>query len=202
MLSEEGILESADERIQEHRTGDVVLTVTDSAGSPMADAEVTVPGSSVIVEHRIAVEGAGRDVLMEPNIRKVPLRLRSPSPEDARPDLVRVLDALGGEVLPPRSIDTLTMVPGVLRAADYELTAVVAGSRLLSVEPGDTADALYGVAVDIGTTTVVAYLIHLTTGEVVAAASGLNPQSRYGGDVISRLTVAVSEADGAARVDS
>jgi uncharacterized 2Fe-2S/4Fe-4S cluster protein (DUF4445 family) len=58
----------------------------------------------------------------------------------------------------------------------------------MTVEPGDTTRHLYGVAFDIGTTTVVAYLMDLTSGREIASASDLNPQGAYGEDLISRLS--------------
>jgi uncharacterized 2Fe-2S/4Fe-4S cluster protein (DUF4445 family) len=71
---------------------------------------------------------------------------------------------------------------------------VVAGDRLIAVEPGDTSGAHYGVALDIGTTTLVGYLLDLTTGTEVAFAAQPNPQASYGGDVISRIEFAQGNA--------
>jgi uncharacterized 2Fe-2S/4Fe-4S cluster protein (DUF4445 family) len=162
----------------------------------MGSAEVTVPLSSFLTEHRIAVEGTGREVLVEPNLRKVAFRLQSPSTDDPRADLTRLLDAFGGDVRPPASLSVMTQLPGALREGGFQVTAAAMGDALLAVEPGDTSGDAYGLAVDIGTTTIVAYLCHLPTGEVVATASDLNPQAQYGEDVISRLAMAVSQQDG------
>ncbi len=162
--------------------------------------EVSVPDSSLMVEHHIAVDGLARDIVVEPNVRKVALRLPSPTIDDPRADLNRVMDALGRDVRPPGGLALLRELPRALRDSDYHLTAVVASDALVGLEPGDTSDAAYGVAVDIGTTTVVAYLCHLPTGEVVAVASELNPQTQYGEDVIARLQMAVMEPDGAERL--
>jgi len=73
-------------------------------------------------------------------------------------------------------------------------TAIVAGSRLIGIEPGDTADQLYGMAFDIGTTSVVGYLLDLRKGKQVALSSMLNPQAAFGADVISRISFASAEA--------
>jgi uncharacterized 2Fe-2S/4Fe-4S cluster protein (DUF4445 family) len=166
----------------------------------VGDTEVVIPASSLVEEHRIVVEGASREVSLEPNIHKTALRLAAPSADDARPDLARVLDGLGGKVGPPSGVIPLAALPGLLRASGYQVTAVVAGDRLLTCEPGDTSEQAYGAAIDVGTTTVVLYLVDLLGGEVVATASGLNAQSRYGGDVISRLKLAVTEAGGTERL--
>lgn len=72
-------------------------------------------------------------------------------------------------------------------APDREVTQVFSGKRLLAEEPGDTAARLYGIAVDIGSTTLVASLIDLGTGSRVGSASALNPQARRAQDVLSRI---------------
>jgi len=71
--------------------------------------------------------------------------------------------------------------------ASIEKTIVKAGGILLSVEPGDTTQELYGVAVDIGTTTLVVALIDLREGHEIAVASSLNPQALHAQDVLSRI---------------
>jgi len=163
-------------------------------------AEVTVPASSLVAEHHIMVEGVGREILVQPNVRKVALRLPPPSRDDPRADLSRVMDALGPGVQTPTSLDVLQRIPGLLRGADYRVTALIVGDALVALEPGDTAEHAYGLAVDIGTTTLVAYLCHLPTGRVAAVASELNPQVQYGEDVISRLQMAVSQREGASHL--
>lgn len=79
------------------------------------------------------------------------------------------------------------------------LTRVYAGDALLDTEPGDTTRSGYGVAVDIGTTTLVVSLVDLTTGEEVGSLASLNPQTLYGHDVLSRIRIA-SEPDGLCRL--
>jgi len=157
---------------------------------------VMLPESFLLVKHRIAVEGVGREIEIEPNVDKVALRLAAPSAADPRSDLERVLDALKGVAVPASSAPLLRSVPGALRAARYHVTAVLCDHLLAAVEPGDTSQALYGAAVDIGTTTVVLYLCHLPTGQVVAVASDLNPQAQYGDDLVSRISLAISEEEG------
>ncbi len=75
-------------------------------------------------------------------------------------------------------------------------TAVLAGSRLLGIEPKDTTDRVYGMALDIGTTTVVGYLLDLVRGSQLALASTLNPQAAFGADVISRISFAGTNPSG------
>ncbi|MCJ7749975.1 MAG: 2Fe-2S iron-sulfur cluster-binding protein, partial [Armatimonadetes bacterium] len=161
----------------------------------VGDTLVTVPESSLAIEHRIMVEGAEREVLVEPNVRKVSLRLPAPSVEDPRADLHRVMEALGEGALPPSRLEPLRDLPGLLRAGGYQITAVLDGGRLAAIEAGDTTEETYGLAVDVGTTTVVAYLCHLPTGAAVAVASDLNSQAQYGDDVISRIQAATGDPE-------
>ena len=79
----------------------------------------------------------------------------------------------------------------VLRAADFKVTAVVVDDVLIDVEPGDTSGRLYGMSFDLGTTTVVATLLDLSTGTPVAVASALNKQQPFGADVITRISAAM-----------
>ena len=172
------------------------------------NAEVTVPESSLLAEHRIMVEGADREIEVRPNITKIALQLPQPSAEDPRADLDRVLDALSSKVRPLDRVAPLQSLPAMLRDSRFHVTAVAAGGparrslseggELLAVEPGDTSDNCYGLAVDIGTTTVVAYLCHLPSGKCVTIASDLNSQAQYGDDVISRIQFASSPDDGLA----
>jgi uncharacterized 2Fe-2S/4Fe-4S cluster protein (DUF4445 family) len=68
--------------------------------------------------------------------------------------------------------------------------------RIVQVEPGEVSDGIYGVAADIGTTKVVAYLVNLTNGSIIDIASDYNAQLPYGEDLISRIDYAVSKKDG------
>ncbi|MDR7522120.1 MAG: ASKHA domain-containing protein [Armatimonadota bacterium] len=100
--------------------------------------------------------------------------------------LLRHLDREVGDV----PLDVLRRIPGTLRTGSSGLTAVLFDRTLLAVEPGDTRTEAYGMAFDIGTTTVVGYLVDLWSGTVAATAAGLNPQSAFGGDLMSRIAFA------------
>ena len=155
----------------------------------VSDAVVRVPVGSL----QIAVSGAEGEFHLQPNVRKVFVSVAEPSLEDQRPDLARVREALAGEA-PALSVDVRVArdLGQVLRAADYAVTVVLIGDRCVGIEPGDTRESLYGVAFDIGTTTVVGTLHDLNDGRQVAVASALNGQARYGADVISRINFAMT----------
>ena len=138
---------------------------------------------------KAATMGRGRFVRVEPNVHKVFVELDEPHLEDQRSDLERLLAALEAEGYGARvGLDLLRELPGALRAAEFRATAVLAGDRLVAVEPGDTREVAHGVAFDLGTTTVVGTLMNLRTGMAEAVESTLNRQAPFGADVISRIS--------------
>lgn len=88
------------------------------------------------------------------------------------------------------TLDALRRLPSLMHAGSRGLTVALFDGGLLAVEPGDTRGHAYGVAFDIGTTTVVAYLVDLRGGTVAATVSGLNTQAVFGGDLMSRIAFA------------
>jgi uncharacterized 2Fe-2S/4Fe-4S cluster protein (DUF4445 family) len=116
-------------------------------------------------------------------------------------DAERVLAAL--DDLEPRiDLDVLRTLGRVLRAADYKVTAVVVDDVLIGVEPGDTSARRFGIAFDLGTTTVVATLLDLSTGTPAAVASVLNAQQPFGADVISRISATMLDPAALGRLQS
>ena len=147
----------------------------------------------------IMVSGVEYGAQVLPEIKKTALRLNGPSLEDQRDDLTRLIDALGtGDV--HISLEQLRRLPQLLRSSGYAVTVVHDKSTIIAVEPGDTTKEHYGIAVDIGTTTVVAYLVDLNTGKTIDTASGLNAQRAYGQDVISRISYTMDNDSGGAQL--
>ncbi|MCP3972245.1 MAG: DUF4445 domain-containing protein [Rhodobacteraceae bacterium] len=85
------------------------------------------------------------------------------------------------------SLDLMRQIPKLLKDPGKGVTVTRFDDRVIAIEPGDTASQMFGLAFDIGTTTIVAYLVDLGTGTTVCAISGLNPQSVFGGDLILRI---------------
>jgi uncharacterized 2Fe-2S/4Fe-4S cluster protein (DUF4445 family) len=136
---------------------------------------------------KAALVGVGRHVILRPAVMKRHLVLDEPSLEDQRSDVQRVLDGL--DDLEPRIELPLVRTLGrTLRAANFDVTAVVCDEVLIGIEPGDTTGRRFAIAFDLGTTTVVATLLDLETGQPVAVRSMLNRQQPYGADVISRVS--------------
>ena len=137
---------------------------------------------------KAATMGVGRFVLLEPNVQKYVLELDAPSLDDSRSHLRRVHDALVDEG--SRSSHTASVLPRLPAASTRRrptVTATVVGDHLVDVEPGDTRERLFGISLDVGTTTVVATLIDLRSGAAAAVESTINRQAPFGADVIARM---------------
>ena len=156
-----------------------------------ADTVVAVPAASLFGgEHQIMTSsdsGSPREV--RPAIRKLYVELTPPTLNDDAPDLLRLEQRAG-----PFKADLALIrhVSATLRAHDFKGTAVLADHRLLDLEPGDTRHRCYGVAFDIGTTTLVGQLLDLCDGDERGVVSRMNPQVSFGDDVLSRIGHAAS----------
>jgi uncharacterized 2Fe-2S/4Fe-4S cluster protein (DUF4445 family) len=154
------------------------------------DLKVEVP--PLTTRPKAATLGVGRQVILRPALQKRYVELEEPTLSDQRTDLQRLRDAIEDLELTP-DLHVLRRLPGVLRQADYKVTAVVVDEALIEVEPGDTTDRRFGIAFDLGTTTVVATLIDTATGTPAAVASMLNKQQPFGGDVITRISATMMD---------
>ncbi len=136
-------------------------------------------------EAKVVTEGKQGHIELSSSITKKFVELSPPSLEDQRTDAERLAEfTSGGEIA---SLDIIRYLPDVLRQDNYKITLVYHDNILIGVEPQDTTSKIYGVAVDIGTTTIAAYLMDLRTGVRLATYSCLNPQKIFGADVISRI---------------
>jgi uncharacterized 2Fe-2S/4Fe-4S cluster protein (DUF4445 family) len=141
----------------------------------------------LVTRPKAATVGVGRQVILRPALQKRYVELDEPTLEDQRSDLQRLQDAIEDLELHVEA-GVLRRLPRVLRSSGYRVTAVVSDELLIDVEAGDTTDRLHAIAFDLGTTTVVATLLDLTTGTPVAVRSRLNRQQPFGADVISRIS--------------
>jgi len=138
---------------------------------------------------KAATMGLGRLVILDPNVRKVYLELAEPSLEDQRSDMMRLKEALTEEGHDMEAgVPVMRTIPNALRVSGFKVTAVLAGEQLVALEPGDTTDECFGVAFDVGTTTLVGTLMNLRTGMAAGVLSTLNGQAPFGADVISRVS--------------
>ena len=158
----------------------------------LADGDLEIEVPPLVTRPKAATVGVGRQVILRPAAQKRYLELDEPSLSDQRTDAERVLAGL--DDLEVRvELPVLRTLGQVLRAADFKVTAVVVDDVLIAVQPGDTTAALYGIAYDLGTTTVVATLLDLTTGTPLAVASMLSKQQPFGADVITRISAVMMD---------
>lgn len=131
---------------------------------------------------------------IDPIVTKSFHELVSPTVNDQVADLDRILKDLPD--VTTVDINLLSEVPKLVRESGYCLTSTVFNDQLIALEPGNTEVEQFGIAVDIGTTSVAGYLVNLHEGKVVAFASAANRQRAHGADVISRINYTVEEPDG------
>jgi uncharacterized 2Fe-2S/4Fe-4S cluster protein (DUF4445 family) len=149
------------------------------------DLRVEVP--ELVTRPKAATVGVGRKVILRPAVQKRYVELKEPTLSDQATDLDRLFSALDDLELRVE-LPVLRGLGRTLRASDYKVTAVVVDDVLIAVEPGDTTQRIFGIAFDLGTTTVVATLLDLTSGMPVAVQSMLNKQQPFGADVITRIS--------------
>ncbi|ADH86660.1 ASKHA domain-containing protein [Desulfurivibrio alkaliphilus] len=136
---------------------------------------------------------------LDPPVEKRFLKLDPPTMENNIPDLQRLMRAIRQDCHDCKEPtfdhpDLLKELPFTLREAGWQVTVILLKgrraeepARIIAVEPGDTTASLYGLAVDIGTTTVCGMLVDLNSGKIIAEASAYNDQISCGEDVISRI---------------
>jgi uncharacterized 2Fe-2S/4Fe-4S cluster protein (DUF4445 family) len=163
------------------------------------DVIIHLPEESLIKKQIVRKEIKETPVELKPAISLHYLELSPPTLHDPLGDFNRLQEALSEKYhLPSLDIDyqALLRLPSSLREGNWKATVAVWMGREIIDIMAEKVDKAYGLAVDIGTTTVAAYLCDLTSGEVIATESMMNPQVIYGEDVMSRITYAVTHPDG------
>ncbi|MGI6778300.1 MAG: ASKHA domain-containing protein [Acetivibrionales bacterium] len=150
------------------------------------NSEVDIFLDEATEEANIVTAGKGRSVVLNPIVKKEYVEMAVPGIQDQLSDLERVM-AVAGKNEDINSIGLIRKLPDIIRKHDFKVTLVSMLNKLISVESGNTTDKLYGIAVDIGTTTLAAYLYNLVTGQKLGVYSLLNPQRKFGADVLSRI---------------
>lgn len=157
---------------------------------------LVVPEEDITIEilqkerkHKILTTGYVPEFEFKPALCKKIFEIKMPTLENQSPFEDSLCEAIGYKKVNWK----------LLR--DYEssygtVTGVFNGSELIALETGDTTEFLYGVAIDIGTTTVVAALIDMNNGEELVTASRINPQKKFGLDVLTRITYELEHPEG------
>jgi uncharacterized 2Fe-2S/4Fe-4S cluster protein (DUF4445 family) len=162
------------------------------------DVLIYVPEESRPEGQVIRKEATERPFELKPAVTLYFIELSPPSLQDPLGDFDRLKKAFSEKYqLHDLEIDyqTLLKVPRVLREGNWKvMVAVWIEEEIIDIKPG-RLDEIYGLAVDIGTTTVAAYLCSLRSGKVIATESMMNPQVTYGEDVMSRITYVMTHPE-------
>lgn len=172
---------------------------------PCGDLVVEIPQSSQTSKQIVLLDGKSRRIPLNPAVKTYTVKLHRATLDDHRDDLTRLCNVLHEEY--PQLPERLEIVYPVMsclseriRKGRWTVTAVVWQSRkIIDIRCGNNQNC-YGVAVDIGTTTLAAYLCDLSTGEVLQTSSMVNPQVRFGDDVLSRISYCMLQTDGLNRL--
>lgn len=161
------------------------------------DIVVQVPDQSRVGRQRLVIMGKEPAITLRPNVKKVYVEVLPPSLQDPKGDDVRIAQVLAGMGFDPVLIDydTIKKMPKILREGDWKVTFTILNNHeIVNIQLGDRTKELYGVAVDIGTTKLAVFIVDLLDGGIIFADGIMNPQIRYGEDVISRIGYA-SQSD-------
>jgi uncharacterized 2Fe-2S/4Fe-4S cluster protein (DUF4445 family) len=172
---------------------------------PLSDVKVEIPPDSLATQQRLQLEGQGVEYAPVPLVEAVDVTVAPADLDDLRADATRLQDAVeaiqGTRPVFPHSI--LRDLSPQLRAQGWSARLGVRrsdqaahGGQVVTVTPRGAP--LLGLAVDIGTTKIAAYLVELASARTLAQAGAVNPQVAYGEDVLSRIAYTNEHADGRA----
>ncbi|MAQ83570.1 MAG: drug:proton antiporter [Maritimibacter sp.] len=177
----------------------------------LSDVVIDVPPESQVHKQVVRKAAAVRNITMDPATRLYLVEVTEPDMHEPSGDLERLKRALAdqwqigteGLTVP---LPVLSKLQPALRKGGWQVTVALhrghadAGERILDLWPGFWDGRLYGLAIDLGSTTIAAHLCDLRNGEVIASAGVMNPQIRFGEDLMSRVSYAMMNADGAAEM--
>ncbi|MBS3937699.1 MAG: DUF4445 domain-containing protein [Peptococcaceae bacterium] len=164
------------------------------------DIVVFIPEESRIRKQVVRKPARAMDIELKPAVKKYYVELVKATLHDTLGDWERLQDELEKKFgLSNLTIDyqALISLQNVVREGNWKVTiSVWKDKEVIKVDAGQVTKRCYGLAVDVGSTTVAGYLCDLTDGTVVTTASMMNPQVIYGEDVMSRITYHMSNKDG------
>jgi uncharacterized 2Fe-2S/4Fe-4S cluster protein (DUF4445 family) len=167
------------------------------------DILVFVPEESRAGKQVVSKDARDIHIDSNPSVKLYTIELKKPDFEDKIGDWERMCNGLAREYgLTELTVDIVTLrtLPGALRAKNWIVTVSVWDDKeVIRIQPGKIKNA-YGIAIDVGTTTCAGYLCNLNTMEVIATSSIMNPQCKYGEDVMARITFHMTTPDGLKRM--
>jgi uncharacterized 2Fe-2S/4Fe-4S cluster protein (DUF4445 family) len=170
---------------------------------PKSDITIEIPPESLTAPQRLQIEGQSQTVHIDPAVIPIEVEIREPTITDLRADTVRVIDALEqtGMKLPIYfSAPILEVMSPLLRKYHWQTIMAMRNGTIVAVLP--PATSLLGLAVDVGTTKLAAYLCDLQTGMILAKTGAMNPQTAFGEDVISRISYSNTVSNGSKTLQS
>ncbi len=161
----------------------------------MADTVIKVPEDSILQKIPVLETGMRLDLEVKPSVKKYMLELQKPDLKHPYSTLELVCKSLQKRNL-IISLDTLQKIPITLKGDISKITAVIfKDAEIIAVEAGDTTEESFGLAVDIGTTTLVVELVNLNTGKSIDSLTANNSQMKYGADIVSRISLAYMDPE-------
>ncbi|MCL3883735.1 ASKHA domain-containing protein [Marivita sp. GX14005] len=171
----------------------------------LGDIVIDVPPESQVHRQVVRKAASARVIEMNPATRLYYIEVDAPDMHEPTGDLERIARALAAQWSIPEitcDFNALTRLQPVLRKGEWRITVALyretetAVPRLIGAWPGLLEGGIYGLAIDLGSTTVAAHLTSLDTGEVVASSGIMNPQIRFGEDLMSRVSYAMMNPGG------
>ena len=170
------------------------------------DIVVDVPPESQVHKQVVRKRAEARDITMNPSTRLYYVEVQEPDMHEPSGDLERLIKSLRKDWnLPELEADlgVLKSLQPALRKGDWKVTCAVHlgddtfSPRIMQVWPGYYEGTIYGLAIDLGSTTIAAHLCDLQSGDVVASSGIMNPQIRFGEDLMSRVSYGMMNPNGA-----
>ena len=171
----------------------------------MGDVVIDVPPESQVHKQVIRKSATQRDIVMDPATRALFIEVAEPDMHNPSGDFERLKEALHtqwGVEDPLVGLDLLARLQPLLRKGEWKATVVLnkgnhdVRPRIVDVKPGFDEGGLYGLAIDLGSTTIAAHLCDLRDGAVLASSGLMNPQIRFGEDLMSRVSYAMMNPGG------
>ncbi|WP_417472085.1 ASKHA domain-containing protein [Leisingera sp.] len=169
------------------------------------DVVIDVPPESQVHRQVVRKRAEARDIVMNPSTRLFYVEVEEPDMHKPTGDMERLIEALESQWQlkgVKTDLHILSVLQPALRKGDWKVTvAVHLGDeshppKIMHIWPGYYEGTVYGLAVDLGSTTIAAHLCDLKTGEVVASSGIMNPQIRFGEDLMSRVSYSMMNKGG------
>ncbi|MGJ8583299.1 MAG: ASKHA domain-containing protein [Marinosulfonomonas sp.] len=170
------------------------------------DIVVDVPPESQLHKQVVRKRAEAREIIMDPAVRLFFVEVAQPDMHDPTGDLERLSAALNDQWSLENvgaDLNVLTVMQPILRKGGWKVTCAVhlggqgRAPKIMHIWPGFYEGTIYGAAVDLGSTTIAAHLCDLQTGEVIASSGIMNPQIRFGEDLMSRVSYSMMNPGGA-----